>query len=78
MDIDKFLEEQSGQAYEYDHDLVVIPVSKIKELLKTHTLVPNEPTDAMFKAFWDEYENRNFSISGAYKAMLKASQENNQ
>jgi hypothetical protein len=42
MDIDKWIEEKKSDAADWVVSIDVISVDDLKELLKTHTLVPND------------------------------------
>lgn len=49
--------------------------SVVEELLKTHTLVPKEPTPEMLEVLWCDTWKADV-IEVAYKAMLEAAKEN--
>lgn len=71
MDIDSWIKSNSWWSGDLGGE--VIHVNDLQELLKTHTIVPNEPTESMLD---EMIEDRPSKVM--YKAMLKASQENNQ
>jgi hypothetical protein len=74
MNIEKWIEENSGFAFEYLHKANVIHAEDLRELLKTHTLVPNEPTEEAKKAIWFGVLDKQSDLE-IYKAMLSASKE---
>lgn len=79
MDIDKFIEENKVCADDlYMRAEQVILVDDLKELLKTHSIVPNEPTEAMLDVVRRDYDGPGYCFTETYEAMLEASQENNQ
>jgi len=73
MNITKWINDHATDGkYVLEPDSILI--EDLKKLLKTHTLVPNEPTEAMI----DEAINQGGCPSAArhqYNAMLEASKE---
>lgn len=87
MDIDKWLKEECEFACDFGDRELVVGVEDLKELLKTHTLVPNEPVgevQGMIRVDWANEENtkviafidKDKKLAPGTK--LYASQENNQ
>jgi hypothetical protein len=79
MDIEKWIEENERFEKDFFGDSVaMIKVEDLRELLKTHTLVPNEPTEEMIDGFWGEITHGEEELEvarEAYHAMLSASKE---
>ena len=79
MDIDLWLIEHSMKTdFKGDtlKDVDAIPTQDLKELLKTHSIVPNEPTEEMLDVVRRDYDGPDYCFTETYKAMLKAAQEN--
>lgn len=84
MDIDKWIEDHAGVLkanFSYSPDEVVL-VRDLRELLKTHKLAPNEPTEAMCEKGLEELVNEYPSLEpylsdcgSIYKAMIGANDE---
>ena len=73
MDIEKWIEENT---FEIDDCGGLVSVDDLKELLKTHTIVPSETTEEMLDVVRRDYDGPDYCFTETYKAMLKAAQEN--
>jgi hypothetical protein len=75
MDIEKWINENQFDAYDAVCSMDIICVEQLRELLKTHTLVPNEPTEKMLSEIHLDERFSDRAMQVRYKAMLSASKE---
>ena len=73
MDIDKWMNENAALSGRPPYTGKLIREEDLLELLKTHTIVPNEPTEAMMKTGYQA--SARDIVRSIYKAMLEASKE---
>jgi len=67
MNIEKWIEEKG---WETKTGYNVILISELRELLKTHAIVPREPSENILEKLLTMN-----SVKARYKAMIKASEE---
>ncbi|MCG3884138.1 hypothetical protein I3271_05510 [Photobacterium leiognathi] len=75
MNVDKWIEENSTEVEwpqeHFNYDLeVAIRVSDLRELLKTHAIVPRDPSDDILEKLLTMN-----SVKARYKAMIKAAEQ---